>query len=620
MANDLDDVDDFLDDELEGLNDPNIEHLGPPPTLTGMHSHDAMYGEGAVEVPGRVSSPLLFAQQAQFKQCQQLRVWRKRNGVPSGLGVIEPTATEEDLVRKFPGAMPVSGEERATFVLRPLDTAGREIGQQITMHIDQDHAALRSYRARMAGGGAASSAGGMSAAELEILKQQLAMTERRTLQAEEIARVERQRILDREHELAQERVDIARSATESVAAMSERMLESDQQRHQQVMEQERVRADQAMVSERLRTEQHAKQTSDFFSAQMTQTNGMTTAMLERMRQERESDRMRHEREMKVQEERRRAEEARRRDDERAREKEREDRRERDRREWERKMEREQAEWSRRDKSRETEVVERRRRDEEYRRAQEAERQRQHDRQMKEMEIAAQRDREHAERMLTISQQKTEAAKGTDLVGLATSAMTLLKDAGIEPMSLIENLTGGGGGAWLQVVEKLAETAGGVMEKSMEARAEEARSAAAAPNVPPGMTLIPQSLIDDGMAGPPAPPEPLVVGNQTPPMATDSAAAQTPSDRPVSSLNLKAQKAARVALKQLVDTLRSSPVAAWDAAVAMAIGNEMSIFHYAADVTVQYALEEAGADADLAARIIAKLKESPAVPDGMNYGA
>jgi hypothetical protein len=617
----MDDVDDFLDDELEGLNDPNVEHLGPPPTLTGMHSHESMYGEGAVEVPGRASSPLLFAQQAQFKQCQQLRVWRKRNGVPSGLGVIEPTATEEDLVRKFPGAMPVPGEERATFVLRPLDTSGREIGQQITMHIDQEHAALRSYRARMAGGGSvAGVSGGMSAAELEILKQQLAMTERRTLQAEEIARVERQRILDREHELAQERVDIARSATESVAAMSERMLESDQQRHQQVMEQERTRADQAMVSERLRTEQHSKQTSDFFSAQMSQSNSMTAAMLERMRQERESDRMRHDREMKVQEERRRAEEARRRDDERAREKEREDRRERDRREWERKMEREQAEWSRRDKGRETEVVERRRRDEEYRRAQESERQRQHDRQMKEMEIAAQRDREHAERMLTISQQKTEAAKGTDLVGLATSAMTLLKDAGIEPMSLIENLTGGGGGAWLQVVEKLAETAGGVMEKSMEARAEEARSAAAAPNVPPGMTLIPQSLIDDGMAGPPAPPEPLVVGNQTPPPGNDGDAAQTPSDRPVSNLNLKAQKAARVALKQLVVTLRSSQEDTWDTAVAMAIGNEMSIFHYAADVTVKYALEEAGAAPDLTLRIIAKLKESPAVPSGMNYGA
>ena len=84
------------------------------------------------------------------------------------------------------------------------------------------------------------------------------------------------------------------------------------------------------------------------------------------------------------------------------------------------------------------------------------------------------------------------------------------------------------------------------------------------------------------------------------------------------LNLKAQKAARVALRTLVRDLGNSPEEKWEQIIAMSIQNEMAIYHYVRAVSVKSALREAGAPEDLANRVIGAMQKSPLVPPDMPY--
>ena len=95
------------------------------------------------ETMRRSTSPRLYAQVAQFPTCSQLRIWRRENGIPVGLGVIDSQASEEDLIREFASAMPKPGEGKIQFKLRAIDITGQEMGQEINLTISEHHPALQ---------------------------------------------------------------------------------------------------------------------------------------------------------------------------------------------------------------------------------------------------------------------------------------------------------------------------------------------------------------------------------------------------------------------------------------------------------------------------------------------
>ena len=136
--------------------------------------------------------------------------------------------------------------------------------------------------------------------------------------------------------------------------------------------------------------------------------------------------------------------------------------------------------------------------------------------------------------------------------------------------------------------------------------------------PPGM-----------MYGPPVPqqagPVPVPVAELAAPVA--ALAAPSPAALEAKSLsevatekglNLKAQKAARVALRTLVRDLGNSAEEKWEQIIAMSIQNELAIYHYVRAVSVRSALREAGATEELGARIVESMRKSPLVPSDLPY--
>ena len=75
------------------------------------------------------------------------------------------------------------------------------------------------------------------------------------------------------------------------------------------------------------------------------------------------------------------------------------------------------------------------------------------------------------------------------------------------------------------------------------------------------------------------------------------------------VDLKDQRNARKALRNLVKRLRTAKDEQWEEIITSAIMGELAIFSYITAVTVQTALVEAGADPDLCTKIILALKES-----------
>ena len=627
------DVDQLLADELDGLNADDIEHLPDEPLLTGRVQSEEIYGEFAEQPVGRASSPLLFAQAAMFENCQQLRVWRIEQGVPVGLGTVAASATEEDLIRAFPQAMPHPGESKATFRVRPLDTNGRTIGAEFTVHVSEHHEILRSIRnAAESSNGSANAGFGISDAQMQLLQRNVEISERRTARAESALEQERERLLEREHELARERVDLAQNAAASVGSYAERMMETDQSRHQQVME-----------TERSRNEQTAQFTAGFFENQLSALRSDRETMLERARSDLDRGQQQHQLELE-----------RRREADREAEKEREDRRLREQRETEERTtrserdsetrsERERRDWERRMEVRDQEAKERQRRDEQYLRDRDSERQRQHELRLKEMEIGSTRDREHAERMMQLSTQKAEASSGTGIGEMLTAGMGFLEKADMDIKDVMGFLRGGDTGGWTELIGTLAERVGSVAEKAIEAKVdtqaaqiENQQMMGVPPHPqPPGMVMVPQQLLQQGvlpqvgMAGPGGVPlsyediyggtaGPQAPAGQSPVQQPAAQDVPLPQPAPTTSLGLQAQKMARGAIRTLVETLLSTPEAEWEGIIAAAISTEMTIYHYVRDVSVSYAMREAGADDTMISKIVASLQASTLIPADIRY--
>jgi hypothetical protein len=85
------------------------------------------------------------------------------------------------------------------------------------------------------------------------------------------------------------------------------------------------------------------------------------------------------------------------------------------------------------------------------------------------------------------------------------------------------------------------------------------------------------------------------------------------------LNLKAQKAARTGLRNLVKKVAASEEEKWEELIATAIMQEINIYHYVNAVTVRAAMLEGGASEELAARVMSAMRSSEMVPKDLPYG-
>jgi hypothetical protein len=326
---------------------------------------------------------------------------------------------------------------------------------------------------------------------------------------------------------------------------------------------------------------------------------------------------------------------------------------------------------------------------------ERDRQRQHDLQVKEMEIARERDREHAERMV----QMTRAQHSGGLTGLTDML-------GMETPELLSRIFGGSGsgdgenagGGWSETIPKVlgaiadlgkvAVANQAAMQQQQQPKtkrpARDMQPNMVAIQTPEGIRMVPASSVSlppppaalpapampdisdlptqgfipaeipaqprrarpvQRQAQMPAAPMPAApmpealhqdespvpsVSEVTPvmPTAEDAAANEVLSRLMAGSevstlrrakaagINPIQQRKARQGVKDLVGKLSKSPEEEWVGLVTAAITTDIGIYNYLKAVTVYAALAELRVEPELAGRIVAALKTSGLVPEGM----
>jgi len=556
--------------------------------------------------PGRATRVPLWRYAHLSKATPQLRVWREVNGINQDVGLIASGCTTEEFIAHFLPSMPKPGEGATLFVARPVDTRGNLVAEEFeVLRLDGNHATLRSIRA-----GAEAPPGTPGHPQYQAPPPQLdAVQLLQVIQgavaqatapmsdllrhAQEEARAAREAYNQQLRQGADERTEMAARLGGSVQDISEKMLQRG--------------AEQAAA--------HAKQTTDFFVAMQ----GLSQAD-----RERERDRVERERKdaaEKRREEERDAEERRRReraDDDARRERDRKDadeRAERERREYQRKIDEERAladrraqEEERRYQLRLEEDNRRHQREREENaareREREAERARQHDLRLREIETSAQRDREHAERMIAMQRQDSPSGAIDQLQKLAGGFGVDLKEVAKqvvdrymnppEPQEqtdiagTLEGLAKGLGDAVIKPIIDLAKTV----------KQAEAMKAQANQGVPPA--LIGEARGGQGSGGGQA-------GGQTPTNPTPSAAtvaAQNGTQNPADTFPLATQKACREALRGAVQQMRQQPEENWEPIVIAAYSNEPGLYQWFKALSISGALRDVQAPQDLIEKIMA----------------
>lgn len=572
-----------LDDELEGLNDPGVEHLPEHPVMQTRQQANDMFGNIAESPVGRATSPPMWRQAAMFPNAIQHRVWKLIQGQPSGLGVIAATATEEDLIHEFFGAMPKKGEVQARFVLRPLDQSNREIGQEFNVVINEDHAYLQQRLRAMAGEDEDDD-------DLPIVdpgpthQEQFTMymlrqAEAARLKAEQDREDDRRRLAEREAQLAQERVDLAQGTTNMVQQVTERMMEADRVRAQEMLD--RLKLDG--------------------TSQVNMLSGFFTSQIEAQREERRAERERQEDERKRARETHEQEMARLRLEAKEREEERRQRLVEERTDAQRRAEADRTAWEQRMKERDLDEKMRREALQEEMKAREASRDREHQLRMKEMELSAQRDREHAERMMSLSAQKA----GGGFMEIIKTTTAALAAFGVDPKELV-GMVRGGGGEWITLLEKVVDKVGEGAITALEMKGDRMRDEEDREEIP--------LLVDHEVRVERPAPRPRV--QQAPPLARTAPAQAQPNPAPAATptasgaLPLAAQKAARAAVSDLVATLQATDPAEWAQKIVDAANAEPNLVPFLYQHTATRAFREAGAGDEQVADILKVLNSIP----------
>lgn len=610
----------------EGFNDPNLTHLDPPSSLGGRTRESELFGQRAIGPMGRSTSPRLYAQASQFPTCTQLRVWKWENGIPVGLGVIDSQANEEDLIQQFHSAMPRVGEGRCQFKLRPIDITGQEMGQEINLMISEHHSALQQRR-RMMEDDESEDEGfhesATAASEMSrMYDRMMEASSRKTSALEAALESERDRMRNQDENRAQERIDLATNAAQGVQVLTERMMQDEARRTEAAIKMQQEQS-QTMVT---------TLTSIFAQQQQMMQASMEAARRNdeyRLEQERQrAVRERQEADLMRERERREADEKFRREREEAERKmvqEREyleRRMVREHKEMEFRLQREREE-SERKNQREREEREARERwlsEERNRRAlmemssgkeRESERQRRHDRMMSEVQAAATRDREHAERMMSLSKIEMSNKAMGGLGELLPKASGFLKEMGLEPADVMQRVLApqDEGSGTTELLSSLLGVAGEVAKSALQAKAPP-------PPPVPMMGVPPQHMLPPPQPQlPPGtfqmPPQPQMANSPEPQIQTSAATG--------AGLSLGEQKAARTGLRSLIGALERKPKEEWEEAIVKSISAQPVIYRYIQGITVRSALYEVGASDAMVHDVIEMMKSSPLVPDDIPYG-
>ena len=628
---DEEEVDDLFstfdpNEEEDGMtfDDPNLTHLDPSPSLGGRTGESVLFGNRAIGPMGRSTSPPLFAQVANFPTCHQLRVWVLENGIPCGLGVIAATSTEEDLIQDFYHAMPVVGQGRCQFKLRPIDITGQEMGQEINLMISEHHAALQKRRRMGYDEESEEEESSVTAASemSRMFDRMMEASQQKSRALENALEDERSRLRVQEDSRAQERVDLATNAAQGVQVLTERMMVDESRRNESAVRQQQEQ-NQTMITT----------LTSIFAQQQTMMQGSMEAarrgdeyrleqerqranreredeLVRRERERREGDdrfrQTREEAEVKLRTEREYLERRLLRE-----QKEMEFRLQREREEAERRSQRDREEREARERWL---GEERSRRDQVEREAgseRESERQRRHERMVTEAQASSQRDREHAERMMTLSKIEMSNSAMGGLGELLPKATGFLKTMGMEPGELFQRLLAPPEeeSGTMELISSALGVAGEVAKGYMASKAP----------IPLAPMQAPPRMLP-ARRPPPAPGAPEGDGAfiTPPPTSGDSPPVQT-TPATSAGLALQDQKKARMTLRKLMQVLESKPKAEWEELILRTLGAEPAIYPYIKAVTVRSALYEAGASDQMVGEVLTALKASPLIPADIPFG-
>jgi len=307
---------------------------------------------------------------------------------------------------------------------------------------------------------------------------------------------------------------------------------------------------------------------------------------------------------------------------------------------ERKEKRERDESERRDRWMSEERERRDKREGEEARARDTERQRQHERMLKDVEMSAQRDREHQERMLALSKielKNEQSAGGLNILG---NAAGFLKQFGVEPTDILPRLftpEQEEKGGWLEALPKLLGAASDVVGATMGKNQPQLPGGTHPALLPPpmpgqmyGPDGFPGGMPPGGMPPGPPPMPGQPIGPEGEEEEEDPAAQmkETPAqtrtrmlsdEATVGGVGLGAQKNARIALRNLVRGIQQSPEDQWTPLIIQALQAELAIYHYVNAVTVRAALLEAGGSPKMVDSICSLMQASPVVPEDLPYG-
>lgn len=589
----------------------------PPPPLLGNFGN-----EPQVQVLGRPSSPKIWKSAQVHPHVTQLRVWRVINGNRVLIGPIDAQASEEDFIRYFIRDMPNPGDPPAQFVIRPIDSTGTEIGREITLpSISPTNVTLIEARRQLAQAQVvadANSSGQRSGSALQVdpildVYKQAMADQRATMEMQRQAlEAERRALLEERERIAQDRSDLASRSVMTVESALTRASAAESEAHQRLMQEQ-----EAIARRSLEQQQGTMQ-----SALTMQQNFLASVLAQ---QQASADRDRRDAVERRERDAREAEEQRRRDREdyerrhkEAQERhdhilaiEREAREAREKRESEERAHREQQYKEERNAREAREARER-----EAERAAAAEREdarkREHDIRLRQMELEAERAREHAKALHELERTKLETVgKNPDTVtGLLSTVTGVLAAVGLKPGDVIQKLIGGGESISPELIElgastvgTIVSTIGDVVKTNIRAKAETriAESSYSSAPVPPALPV----------------PEPtaLVRLEEKPEVHTEEPVGQEPQV-PKSVLPLATLKSVRKLMREFMQAVRTQPEANWTSALALAVQQEGNIFTYVREKTMTEVLREAGADDTLIGKIIDTLRKSNMLPDDL----
>lgn len=650
------------DEQLEEL-PRGVSILPESPSLSRQNLKSDIHGSEATRFGGTPSSPKLFAQQALFPQVNQLRCWRLENGNPAGLGVIDARATEEDFVDQFIGAMPKTGQGTFKFSLRPLTSDGKEIGQEINLDISEFHSALKlhNHAGNSFGNNSSGGSGNINSEMIGLLRESLSIAQQSVV-------IERDRAAKLLEQMGNERMEVAQNASVAVQSVSERIMEADAKRQEIAKQQEFERNQQMndnmatfyqtqqnlLAADRERQEKLFQQ-----QAEKERTFNEMILKLQTSTSEKEQERMAKQSEERVnwfqimmqQEKARQADERERWDRQRQAEKE----------EHERKMELATKEFERREQIRKDEIREKEKKLESEAKEREAERNRRHERELKEMELATQRDKDYNERMMQIQALNMQTDKKSSFKEMLKEGLEFVTTLGIDPQDAISKIFGGGGdgGTATEIVGAIKEvttSVSNIFKAKVEGQAmleatkvqAEAQKEIAKTNPQMLMQSQPnpqqqaQQLLQMYNAGQltaeqynnqmialgfepeedsseeESSEEETVTPNSTATPQPQAPAQNKPKKKKI-NLHIKAQKAARTAIKKLGEQASNEPEEKWEQLLLAALQDEPAIHHYCKEVSVVYALREAKIAEEIVIKIINLMKNHPFIDDTTNFG-